>query len=361
MGSKGKGYRLSYLLTIEPIGEEIEVEEGQTVLDACLRAGIYLPHACGHGLCGTCKVDVLDGEVDHGAASPFALMDFERDGGKTLACECRLHSDVTIEAEIDEEPDARRISVKDFDCQVEKIEDLTPDVKGISFKILGDEIDFQAGQYVNVNLPNVEGTRAFSIANPPSENDKITLQVRLVKGGAGTTYIHEHLKVGDKIKISGPYGRFIIRKSRKGPKLFLAGGTGVSSPRSMILDLLAEGYSDPITLIHGVRTKADLYGFEEFTELAAKYPNFTYLPALSEEPEGSDWTGARGFVHDAAKAHFDNLFMGQTAYLCGPPVMIDACITALMQGRLFERDIFTEKFLTANDAQQTKSPLFKRI
>jgi phenol hydroxylase P5 protein len=49
---------MSYQLTIEPLGATIEVEEGQTVLDAALRQGIYLPHACGHGLCGTCKVQV---------------------------------------------------------------------------------------------------------------------------------------------------------------------------------------------------------------------------------------------------------------------------------------------------------------
>ncbi len=92
---------MSYELTIEPIGQTIEVEEGQTILDAALRAGIWLPHACCHGLCATCKVQVLDGEIDHGEASSFALMDFERDEGKTLACCARLESDVTIEAEIE--------------------------------------------------------------------------------------------------------------------------------------------------------------------------------------------------------------------------------------------------------------------
>jgi hypothetical protein len=49
---------------------------------------------------------VRDGEVDHGEASPFALMDFEREEGKALACCATLQSDVVIEAEIDEEPDA---------------------------------------------------------------------------------------------------------------------------------------------------------------------------------------------------------------------------------------------------------------
>jgi hypothetical protein len=51
-------------------------------------------------------VQVRDGEVDHGEASPFALMDFEREEGKALACCATLQSDVVIEAEIDEEPDA---------------------------------------------------------------------------------------------------------------------------------------------------------------------------------------------------------------------------------------------------------------
>ena len=75
----------------------------------------------------------------------------------------------------------------------------------------------------------------------------------------------------------------------------------------------------------------------------------------------SDWQGFRGFVHDAAKAHFDNDFRGRKAYLCGPPIMIEACITTLMQGRLFERDIYTEKFFSAADAQQVRSPLFKKV
>ena len=77
---------MSYQVTIEPLGTTIEVEDGQTMLDAALRAGIYLPHACCHGLCGTCKVQVVDGEFEHGAASPFALMDVEREEGRCLAC-----------------------------------------------------------------------------------------------------------------------------------------------------------------------------------------------------------------------------------------------------------------------------------
>ena len=349
-------------LTIEPLGETIHVEEGQTILDACLRNGIWLPHACGHGLCGTCKVDVVDGEVDHAEASPFALMDFERTDGKTLACTARLLDDVTIEAEIDEDPDQRRIAVKDFAATVTAIDDLTHDVKGLRLTLdAGTTIDFQAGQYVNLAIPAVDGTRAFSIANPPAEHDRVELQVRRVPGGKGTGWVHDTLKVGDRVALTGPYGRFFVRKSRGGPLLFLAGGTGVSSPRSMILDLLAEGYGAPITLIHGVRTEADLYDRDLFEGLAAKHPHFRYVPALSAEPERSDWAGERGFVHEVATRLFDGKFEGQTAYLCGPPPMIEASIGALMKGRLFEKHIFTERFLTASDGAEKKSPVFRGI
>ncbi|MDD2705476.1 MAG: 2Fe-2S iron-sulfur cluster binding domain-containing protein [Acidocella sp.] len=352
---------MNFQLTVEPLGETIDVAEGQTILDACLRVGIPLPHACGHGLCGTCKTQVLEGEYDHGSASPFALMDFEREEGFVLACTATLHSDVTVEADVEEDPDARRIPVRDFHATVETIDDLTHDVKGVRLH-LGEAIDFQAGQYVNLTFPGVEGSRAFSIANPPSDSEHVELQIRRVPGGAGTGYVHEKLKIGDKFTISGPYGRFLVRKSRGGPMLFLAGGTGVSSPRAMILDLLEGGCTAPLTLIHGVRTSADLYGADEFNALATKHLNFRYVPTLSSEPANSSWTGERGFVHDVAKAFYGDNFEGNTAYLCGPPPMIEACIATLIQGRLFEKSIFTEQFLTAKDAEaKPKSPVFKRF
>lgn len=352
----------AHQLTIDPIGEEIEVAEGQTILDACLRAGVYLPHACGHGLCGTCKTQVLDGEIDHGEASPFALMDFERDEGFVLACTTTLKSDVTIEADVDEDPDARKIPVRDFVGEVVGLEDLTHDVKGVRLALQDGSIDFQAGQYINLFLPGMDASRAFSIANPPSDSGHVELQIRRAPGGEATRYIHEKLKVGDSLKLVGPQGRFIVRKSRGGPLLFLAGGTGVSSPRSMILDLLSQNYDAPIALVHGVRTSADLYGREEFEQLTKKHANFRYAPALSHEPEDNGWHGARGFVHEVAKEIFSGLFEGSTAYLCGPPPMIEACIATLMQGRLFEKHIFAERFFTAKDcAEKPKSPVFRRL
>jgi phenol hydroxylase P5 protein len=356
---------MSHSLTIEPLGQTLEVEEGQTILDAALRAGIYLPHACCHGLCATCKVSVTDGEIDHGEASNFALMDYEREEGLCLACCATLQSDVVIAAEIAADDDARNLPVRDFPGTVSRIEALTPTIKGV-WITLDKPMDFQAGQYINLALPDGTGSRAFSLANAPQQAGEVELNIRHVPGGHATTWVHQQMKVGDRVKLAGPYGRFFVRKSANVPSLFLAGGSGLSSPKSMILDLLADqangGASLPITLVYGARNRVELYDHDLFTALAARHPHFTYVPALSDEPADSGWTGFRGFVHDAAKAHFDNDFRGRKAYLCGPPIMIDACITTLMQGRLFERDIYTEKFISAADAaQQMRSPLFKRI
>jgi phenol hydroxylase P5 protein len=357
---------MSYQLTIESTGQVLEVETGQTILDAALRAGIYLPHACCHGLCATCKIDVTDGEVDHGAASNFALMDYEREEGKCLACCATLESDVTINAEIEEEPDALNLPVQDYCGTVTRIEDLTPTVKGVWIKLDGSaNIQFQAGQYINLVVPGEAQSRAFSIASAPSASGEIELNIRRVPGGVATGWVHDTLKAGDSVRFSGPYGRFFVRQTQHEaeqlPYLFLAGGSGLSSPRSMILDLLESDCQRPIALVNGARHQAELYHHDEFMALAEQHANFDYVPVLSGEPEDSGWTGARGFVHDAAKAHFSNDFRGRKAYLCGPPLMIEACISTLMQGRLFERDIYTEKFISAADAQQVRSPLFRKI
>jgi phenol hydroxylase P5 protein len=357
---------MSYQLTIEPLGQVLDVEDGQTILDAALRAGIFLPHACCHGLCATCKVQVTDGDVDHGVASNFALMDYEREEGKTLACCATLESDVTIEAEIDEEPDAQNLSVQDYAGKVARLVNLTPTIKGVWIKLDGpSSLVFQAGQYINLAIPGEQQRRAFPIASAPNASGEIELNIRRVPGGKATAWVHDELKVGDSLRFAGPYGRFFVRASQHQADqlafLFLAGGSGLSSPRSMLLDLLEQGCTQPITLVNGARSQAELYHHDEFVALTQAHSNFSYLPVLSHEAPDSAWQGARGFVHDAAKAHFNNDFRGHKAYLCGPPLMIDACINSLMQGRLFERDIYTEKFISAADAQQVRSPLFRKI
>ncbi len=359
---------MSFQITIEPLGQGVPAREGQTVLDACLRAGVWLPHACGHGVCGTCKVQVLEGEFDHGHASSFALMDFERDEGKMLACCATAQTDLVIEAEIDEDPDAQFLPLEDFGAEVVEARMLTPTIRGLWLRP-ERPVAFQPGQYLMLQVPGVDGERAFSIANAPHA-ELIELHVRRVPEGRATGWLHDELQPGQPLRFSAPNGRFFVRKSAELPMIFVAGGSGLSSPKSMILDLLAEGCTHPITLVQGARNEGELYFREFFEQLAQHHANFSYVPALSDLQEDATaavgsgaWSGARGYAHEALKAHFANDFRGHKAYLCGPPPMTEACIATLMQGRLFERDIYTEKFFTAADAASAapRSPLFKAL
>jgi len=353
---------MTYQVTVEPTGDVVEVEEGQTILDASLRQGVWLPFACGHGTCATCKCNLLEGDVDIGNASPFALMDMERDEGKILACCAIPESDLVIEADIDVDADFLGYPIEDFEATVVAIDELSPTIKGVYFE-LDHPMQFQAGQYINLNMPGVEGARAFSIANKPSDDSVLELHVRRVPEGAGTGYIHEQLKVGDTLQLSGPYGQFFTRKSAPEDLILIAGGSGLSSPQSMVLELLEEGDSRKITLLQGARNLSELYNRELFEKLAAEHDNFTYVPALDSPLPEDNWEGFSGYVHEAAVEQFGGQFAGHKAYLCGPPPMIDAAITALMHGRLFERDIYMERFLTAADGAEgaTKSALFKKI
>jgi phenol hydroxylase P5 protein len=87
----------------------------------------------------TCKVQTVDGEIEHGEASPFALMDFEREEAKCLACCATPMSDLTIEADIDPEPDAQFLPLMDFTAEVTRIEALTPTIKGVFLRVEGVE------------------------------------------------------------------------------------------------------------------------------------------------------------------------------------------------------------------------------
>ena len=266
-------------LEIEPTGDIVEVQEGQTLLDAALRQGVYLPHACNHGLCGTCKVEVLEGEVDLGNASYFALMESEREDGYCLACTATAKEDVVIEADIEVDVDARNIPVKDVWGTVIKREMLTPRILGLWIE-LDDDLDFQAGQYINYHIPVFPEPRAFSLANQPSTGRVIELNIGIIPDGEATPWIHKNVKVGDKRKITGPFGRFFVKKSANKPMIFFAGGSGLSSPKSMILDELENGCTLPITLFHGARNQEELYYADLFWDLEKKYPKMQRMNSV---------------------------------------------------------------------------------
>ncbi|MEN3039088.1 MAG: 2Fe-2S iron-sulfur cluster-binding protein [Candidatus Kryptonium sp.] len=341
---------MKYKVKIEPLGVEVTCDENQTILDACLRNGVWIPHACTHGTCGTCKSKVIEGEFDFGLASNFALMDFEREEGYALICTAKPKSDLVIEADVEIEEGIEFYPVKDFTGKVVKIDNCARDTRKLLIEIINDKIFYLAGQYIQLDIPGTGQNRAYSIATKPiiDGNSIIELQIRKVPGGIGSKYVFEELKEGDTVKFAGPFGRFVLRKKFENPILFLAGGTGLAPIKAMILDAIESGFKQEMYLFHGVRSTRDLYDQDIFWEIERQNKNFHYIPALSEKLEEDEWDGELGFVHEVLERRFQK-FTGFKAYISGPPPMVDACVKTLMRGRLFAEDIYVEKFFNEKD------------
>jgi phenol hydroxylase P5 protein len=109
---------------------------------------------------------------------------------------------VTIEAEIDEEPDAESIPVKDFPGTVTRIETLTPTIKGI-FISSTRRSTFRPASTSTWTFP-VSASAAPSRSPMRQGGREVELNIRIVPGGVGTTYLHEQLSVGDRMRSPAP-------------------------------------------------------------------------------------------------------------------------------------------------------------
>ena len=338
----------THKVRLEPVGVEMEVEEGETVLDAAFRQGISLAHGCKEGQCSSCKSLLLDGDIELLKHSTFALLESERDTGHILLCKTHAYSDVTIELlNFDEDLMRRSIPVKSYDAELVHIEHLTHDIRRLDIEI-SKPLKFWAGQYVDITIPGGV-TRAFSMANPPSDGQKLSFIIKKYPQGAFSAALDDSLKPGDKLTAKGPYGTCFRREGRPGPMLLIGGGSGMSPLRSILMDHLESGEQRPVRFFYGARTQEDLFNLEEFAAIKAKLPDFKFIPALSMADGDAHWAGERGFVHEVLARHLKSEnFAGEIdAYSCGPPPMIDAILPVLQMNGVEPDHIYFDKFTPA--------------
>ncbi len=318
-----------------------EVEGGQTLLEALIGEEIYIPSACGgKGSCGYCKVDVMSGGGPVLPTETPYLSRKEIRGGARLACQVKVRENIQLK--IPEE----LLNVKLFNATVTSVVDLTYDMKELRFSLdEPTEISHRPGQYVQVQAPSPDGPvfRAYSISSAVYETDTVELGVRLIPGGIASTYLHS-LSAGDKVTFTGPYGEFRLDENPEVEIVCVGGGAGMSPMKNIIYSLY-ESWPDRICwLFFGCRTTQDIFYLKEFEQLAKKHPNFHVIYALSDQlgPE-EEWQGETGFIHLAVDKYLD-VGVKRQAFLCGPPLMIEAVMRFLEDKGLNPDDIFYDKY-----------------
>ena len=357
------------------------VSSGTNLLTALSGEKIFIPSACGGGgSCAMCKVTIKEGGGDFLPTELPHLSRNERAQGVRLSCQVKVKEPMKIEI-----PD-EIFSIQKFDCEVVSNNSVATFIKELKLKLLGaEDLNFEAGGYIQIDIPeyqdlsyksfdiepeyredwekfklfdyvanNDEETfRAYSMANYPEEKGTVMLNVRIatpppgqdVPPGIGSSYIY-NLKPGDKCIVSGPYGEFFAKETKR-EMCFVGGGAGMAPMRSHIFDQLKrlQTKDRQITFWYGARSKKEMFYDDEFLDLKKNYNNFKYHVALSDPLPEDKWESYQGFIHQVLHDEYLAKHEDPTEieyYLCGPPMMLDA-----MQKMLY--DIGVEEEMIAYD------------
>lgn len=336
-------------VTVADLDQSAPAEEGTTVLDALLAHNIGFAYSCQAGNCGTCKCELVSGEIMELEYSEHALSADERARGIVLACRSQMWGDVVV----------RRLDAEDFvmhpsrvmRCRVEELSSMTHDVLRLRLEIVsGGPFTFSPGQYAQLEFPVVPGLlRDYSMANRPEEK-LLEFHIRVMPGGSVSQRIAGALKAGDMVRVKGPLGTSYLRAEHAGPMLCIAGGSGLAPIKSIAESALAARFDRPVHLYFGVRSERDVYFEKELAQMQQHFPGFRAHIVLSDPaaaPAANTMLPRRfGLVTNAVAADFARM-EGFKAYFAGPPPMVDAASEIARSHGIRLRDIHADAFFPA--------------
>lgn len=353
----------------------IEVEAGSSILTTLSNKKIFLPSACGGGgTCAMCKCQVLSGGGEILTTErPYFTRKQQQDNWR-LGCQVKVKQDMAIKI-----PD-EIFGIKKWECEVVSNDNVATYIKELVVKLPeGEFLQFESGCYIQLDVPvceidfktmlyNIDPRfrddynkfniwdlkmintypifRAYSMANHPAEGNIIMLNIRLatppfdrkageflnVNPGICSSYVFSR-KPGDKVTISGPFGEFHIKPTKK-EMIYIGGGAGMAPLRSHLFHLFHTNKEKErkISFWYGGRSVREVFYTEQFREIEKEFPNFQYNIALSEPLAEDNWTEYNGFIHQVL---FENYLKNHPApedieyYICGPPLMNTAVFKML--------------------------------
>ena len=227
--------------------------------------------------------------------------------------------------------------------RVVETEHLTPTILELWLRPLAGPLQYLPGEFVLLeDCHHRMPPRSYSIANAPRPDGLISLLVTRVQGGQTSRWVHEHLRVGDEVSVSGPYGTFVDDPRSAAPCLFLAAGSGLAPIRSLIEAALSTGARRSLTLIISAGTEADVIGRACFTSWEASHPQFQFMRTLTR----ADGPGLHGRIPAVLPAICGGL-AEYDAFVAGAPGFVAACASAVealgvRRGRVHTEEFFAE-------------------
>ncbi|MGO4622439.1 FAD-binding oxidoreductase [Ensifer sp. 2YAB10] len=294
--------------------------DDDTIMRSALRAGLGFPYECNVGSCGNCRFDLLEGDIVEMRADAPGLSERDRERGRRLGCQARPLGDCVVKLRFMPQYASHFPPVRQS-ATLSAVRDITHDIREFRFK-LDRPVHFLAGQYALLELPGVQGNRAYSMANIDNDAGEWHFQVRRVPNGLATAKLFDALQIGERIGVDGPYGMAYFREEAERDIICLAGGSGLSPMISVARAAAASprfsGRS--IDFVYGGRTARDICGEEMLSELPRFGTHIRYHPVVSNGDDGA-WPGHRGFVHEVAERLFGDRLRDCEIYFAGPPLM----------------------------------------
>ncbi len=321
-------------ITTEPEQCEFEQRGQDSVLRAALRAGIGFPYECNSGGCGSCKFELLEGEVENLWPQAPGLTDRDIRKGKLLACQCVASTDLRIKVRTASEY-VPPIRPKRLRARLVSMHAITHDIS--EFRFVSEEgADFLPGQYAMLDIPGVGTPRAYSMCNLGNAEGEWHFQIRRVAKGLATQQLFAHLQIGDVIEIDGPYGMAYLRTEVSRDIVCVAGGSGLAPMVSIArgaaqADLLQ---TRQLHFFYGGRTPQDICGESLLRQLSRFGERIHFHPVVSlpGEDGGEAWSGETGFVHELVRRTFGDSMPDYEFYFAGPPPMTQTLQEMLMVG-----------------------------
>jgi 3-ketosteroid 9alpha-monooxygenase subunit B len=197
--------------------------------------------------------------------------------------------------------------------RIAEIVDETPDAKSIVLEVppaLTEEFTYRAGQFLTIQVEcgSERLQRCYSLASAPGCDREHKVTVKRVRGGRVSNWLHDRLRVGDRLPVMRPEGRFLLDNT-DAPLLLFAAGSGIT-PIISILKTALLTTARRATLLYANRDEASVIFREELESLWKANPDRLRVLHRFDDVHGLlDEKAVHAVVTEAP---------GASCYVCGP-------------------------------------------